>query len=370
MKKVLFVASVAGHIRAFHLPYLKWFKEQNFVVDVAAGGDGEVDFTDKKYDLLIKRNPFSKDNIKAYIQLKKIIDEGNYSLIHCHTPVAAFLTRIAAQKTRKKETKVVYTAHGFHFFKGAPIINWLVYFSIEWLCSFFTDVLITINLEDYSFAKKHLHAKNIEYVPGVGINTAIVFNSVVDKTEKRRELGLPENDTVLLSVGELNDNKNHEVVIRAISELGRDDITYAICGNGKNKESLEKLAKELKIEHKVHLLGFRTDVIEIYKCSDIFVFPSKREGLPVSVLEAMAAGLPCVVSKIRGNVDIIKDSSGGYLFSPDDTEKIAETIDFLAGNNALRENMGRYNMQEVCTYDIENVKKKMTDIYLETLESI
>lgn len=363
MKKVLFVASVARHINAFHTPYIKWFKSQGFIVDAATSADESIQILDHHYTISIERNPINKNNINAYTQLSKIIFEGEYDIVHCHTPVAAFLTRMAARKTRKKGTKVIYTAHGFHFFRGAPLINWLIYFPVEWISSFFTDILITINKEDYNFAKKYLCAKQVEYVPGVGVNTEKVDNVIVGRDAKRSEFGIKAGETVILSVGELNANKNHEAAIRAIAQLKEKNVTYLICGEGNKKEYLKSLAKELGV--KLILAGHRKDIGEILKCADVFVFFSRREGLPVAVMEAMAAGLACVVSEIRGNTDLIHEGKGGYLVNSDNIMGMADAIEKLIGDKQLRQEMGEYNISALQPFVLKNVKKQMEKIYLE-----
>ena len=234
-KKVLFTATVVKtHINVFHLPYLKWFKEQGYEVHVAAKNDfiNEpciIPNCDKHYDINFARFPFSKANIKAYKQLKKLIQENNYDIIHCHTPVAGVLTRLAAKNN--KNTTVIYTAHGFHFFKGAPLINWLIYYPVERFCAGFTDKLITINREDYERAKRFKLRKNgkVYYVPGVGIDLEKIQNLKVDVKQKKAELCIQENTPVLLSVGELNKNKNHEIVLQALNKIKDKNFIYLIC---------------------------------------------------------------------------------------------------------------------------------------------
>ena len=225
MKKVLFVATVVKtHIMEFHIPYLKMFKEMDWETAVAARNDYEnpadcvIPYCDTYYNIPFARNPLKPGNLKAYTDLKKVIDEGGYDIIHCHTPVGAMLTRLAAKQARKNGTKVFYTAHGFHFYKGAPVINWLLYYPVEKWLSRYTDVLITINKEDYERAKT-FKAGRVCYVPGVGIDLKKFNVGYVDKEQKRKEIGVASDDFVLLSVGELIPRKNHEVVIRAMSVL-------------------------------------------------------------------------------------------------------------------------------------------------------
>ena len=294
-------------------------------------------------------------------KLREIISLNSYNIVHCHTPTAGMLARFASLKNRKKNTKVIYTAHGFHFFMGAPIINWLLYFPVEWLCSFFTDVLITINKEDYAFAKKYMQAKEIKYVPGVGINIEQISNTFFDRDTKRQELGIDSEQIALLSVGELNDNKNHETVIRAISKLKNNDIIYIICGKGEKQEYLKSLADELGV--KLILLGFRNDVVEICKACDIFTFPSKREGLSVALMEAMAAGLPIVCSRIRGNTDLVKDGENGFLCKATDADEFADKIGKLVDDKSLLFEMGIKGKDAIQGFSLDKVIEEMYTVY-------
>lgn len=377
MKKALQVASVASMIDQFTMPNINILQELGYEVDVAA--NFEFGSTSSKerveefqkelkvldvnvFNLLFNRKIFDKSNIQVYKQLKKVIDENNYEVIHCHSPIGGVITRLAARKARKKGTKVIYTAHGFHFFKGAPLINWLVYYPVEWVCSWLTDVLITINKEDYLLAQKRMRAKEVCYVPGVGVDTEKFKNIQVDPKAKKRELGLPEEAIMLLSVGELNKNKNHQVILRSMAMIGNQDIHYCIAGKGNQEETLIQLAKENKIENRVHLLGFRTDVGELYKTADIFCFPSYREGLSVALMEAMSAGLPCVVSKIRGNTDLITQGNGGGICIVTEPVEFKDAIERQEDNNT-RQQLGRYNMGVIKKFDINCIKQRMITIY-------
>lgn len=364
-KKVLFTATVVKtHINVFHLPYLKWFKEHGYEVHVAAKNDfiNEpciIPNCDKYYDIKFARFPFSKVNINAYKELKKLIQENNYDIIHCHTPVAGVLTRLAARKN--KNTTVIYTAHGFHFFKGAPLLNWLIYYPVERFCARYTDKLVTINKEDYERAKQFKMRKNgkVYYVPGVGINLEKIQNLRVDIKQKKAELGISEKTPVLLSVGELIKRKNHESVLNALSRIKDKDFVYLICGRGVLMESLQSLTKHLGIENKVKFLGFRKDIAEICKTADLFIFPSYQEGLPVALMEAIAAGLPVIASNVRGNRDLIDKEN---LFEPDDvaalTSLIENELDAIEGDGSKKVNYT--NLEQ---YSLKNVLKQMAEIY-------
>ena len=295
MKKVLFIATVVKlHIMVFHIPYLEWFKKNGYEVHVAARNDYEnkeecyIPFCDKFFDLPFERSPMRKDNIYAYKELKNIIDINSYDIIHCHTPLGGALGRLAAQNAQKKGTKVIYTAHGFHFFKGAPLINWLAYYPVERWLARYTDVLITINKEDYDRAKG-FKANKIEYVPGVGIDIDKFRNIEVNKVEKRSSIDVDANDFMIISVGELNKNKNHKVIISAIAKLKNRRIKYVLCGQGPLENQLRELANALGVEDQIRFLGFRKDIPELMHVADLFAFPSYREGLSLSLMEAMAS---------------------------------------------------------------------------------
>lgn len=358
-KKVLFVATVVKtHINTFHLPFLKMFKEYGWEVHVAAKNDFVdepcvIPNCDRHFDIDFARSPFSKSNIKAYKQLKQIIETNHYDIIHCHTPVAGVLTRLAARTA--KGTTVIYTAHGFHFYQGAPLINWLVYYPVERVCGKFTDKLITINQEDYHRANSWRLRNNgkIYYVPGIGVDLEEIQNISINKVQKKKEIGISNDVKVLLSVGELNKNKNHEIIIRVLSKLTNKNFIYLICGNGELKEYLKNLAKELGVSDKVKFLGYRKDVLEIYKIADLFLFPSKREGLPCSLIEAMACGLPCVASDVRRNKDLLRSDN---LCKSNKEEEWLRLL-----NKAFCEKILVNELQDI--YGVSHIKKNMQDIY-------
>ena len=371
MNKVLFVATVVKtHIMEFHIPYLRMFKEMGWKTAVAARNDYEnpadcvIPYCDTYYDIPFERNPLKLGNVKAYKELKKVIDTGAYDILHCHTPVGAMLTRLAAKQARKCGTRVFYTAHGFHFYKGAPAINWLLYYPAEKWLSRYTDVLITINKEDYERAKGFKSGR-VCYVPGVGIDLKKFHVGYVDKAEKRKEIGVGADDFVLLSVGELIPCKNHEVVIRAMSVLKQNSelnpIQLVICGQGTYESDLKRLAEELRVSDHVRFLGYRNDISELCNCADLFVFMSHQEGLPVALMEAMACGLPVVCSNIRGNTDLIADGVTG-LIADNTPEKLAESINTMRKDTALRDRLATAALQKIKQFDLSRVETQIRKI--------
>ena len=374
--KALIVASVASMIDQFNMQNIELLLENGYDVDVACNCKEGNTISDERISELIdklKKNNVTtyhvpiprkvtdiKDIIDSIKFIKKLYTENGYTLMHCHSPIGSVVARVAAISERKKGMKVIYTAHGFHFYKGAPKKNWLIFYPIERICSSFTDVLITINKEDYAFAKKHMKANQVEYVPGVGIDTKKFSIPNFNVAEKKAELGLKDKDIMILSVGELNQNKNHEVVVRAISKLKNPDIHYFIAGKGDKEQYLDELAKELDVN--LRLLGYRTDIIELLNTADIFAFPSFREGLSVALMEAMAAGLPCVVSRIRGNVDLIEDGINGYLCDANDEVSFCESLKALVEGETYK-NFGKDNCQMIMNFDVHKIMKMMMKIY-------
>lgn len=366
MKKVLYVATITPHFYYFHLPSMKMFKELGWQVDVASHGDTELPYCDNRYEIPIQRSPADKQNIAAYKELKKIIKENNYDIIHCHTPMGGMLARLAARSERKNGTKVLYTAHGFHFYKGAPKLNWLVFYPIELMMSLLTDCLITINDEDYAFAKKHLKAKTTEKVNGVGYNTDKYFP--VSKEEKlriRAKLGYRDDEKLLVYVAEMNANKNQSMLIRSLKILNEKhpEVRLLIAGADNFNGEYPKLAKELGIENNVDFLGHRSDIDDLLHASDIAVGSSIREGLPVNVMEALACGLPIVLSDNRGHRALTVNGKNGYIVDVNDCEAMAMHIEELLYNEKVYSQFSEFAVESVKPYSKENVLIELKDIY-------
>lgn len=367
---ILITTTISDTAIAFLTPHIQMLVDYGHCVDLAfcikqTVPDRLLQLVKNTYNLPFQRNPFHYKNLHAFKAIKNIISQNKYDLVHTHTPTAGALTRLAAIGT---STKVIYTAHGFHFYKGAPILNWLLYFPVEWLLSFFTDTLITINTEDYEFAKANLHANNVEYVPGVGIDLTRFEHPEPTKNNIRNELGIPQDAIVLLSIGELNKNKNHETALKAFAEINNPNTYYIICGQGPLKEYLAGLATKLNISDKTFFLGYRSDILEIMKVSDIFIHPSFREGLPVSLMEAMACGLPCIASRIRGNTDLIKGLGEKYLFDPNNVEVLSNKISELISDENAQIVIGNENLINIAGFALDPVLKKNIQIY-SSLES-
>lgn len=308
-----------------------------------------------------------KDNKIAYNNLCKVIKNGNIEVIHCNTPVGGMIGRLCGKKY--KVGKIIYTAHGFHFYKGAPLFNRTVLKWAEMLMARWTDAIITMNQEDYEAARNMKLRKGgkVYFVHGVGITLSDFEGLRSLRQQKRDELGAKEDDIVLISMGDLVPRKNYGTAIRSIAKANNPHLQYYICGKGPELEALQSLAKELGVEEQIHFLGFRADVKELLSAADIFLFTTLQEGLPRSMMEAMAMGLPCVASAIRGNVDLIEDGKGGYLRPSTDVDGFAEAIRNIAENSDLREEMRAYNLERIKEFDISVVEEEIRAIYKEVL---
>lgn len=352
-KKVLFVASIDRHINAFHIPYLKYFKDNGYEVHVAANGEEEIQYCDKRHIIHFERSPFNKNNIIAYKEIKDIINSERFDIIHTHTPMASVLTRLAARDSRKHGTKVIYTAHGFHFYKGAPLQNWIIYYPIEKILSRYTDCLITINKEDYNLANRKFKAKRIELVYGVGVDESKFKIDMTDeqKKELRNSIGINEDDFVMIIVGELNKNKNQILAINAMKELIKeyDNIKLLLVGIGDLQNYYENIIKENGLQDNIKLLGYRQDIPKLLKISNILLSLSYREGLPVNVIEALISGLPVIVTGCRGNVDLIENEINGFVIDKNNKEELLSVILNVYLNNIqlIISNTELYNTQKI-----------------------
>ena len=368
-RKVLFAATVESHLLNFHIPFMKLLQEKGYEVHVATKlGNRQQEFDEIgviKHNVDFSRSPYSPKVFKSLQQMEKLLKEIRFSLVHVHTPVAAFVTRLACQRTNTHP--VLYTAHGFHFYKGAPLKNWLLYYNMEKLAAHWTDGLITINEEDYKAAQKFKLRKNgkVFFVPGVGVDVASLEQRIpsINRSEKRKELELSVDTAVIITVGELNANKNHIQVLEALSKLNKTNFHYLIVGNGESEQKLKKAVNELMLQDKVSFLGFRRDVPELLTASDVFILTSRREGLPRAVMEAMAVGLPIIATDVRGNRDLVKSGENGYLVHLNDIEQTAMAIEQLTNSEDLRRSMGEKSKELVKQYDLQNILKEMERIY-------
>lgn len=374
MAKRILITCTDSMMKQFLEPHVRNLAENGYEVEIACS---EVlnRMTEVRQDLEqlvpvhqlhLKRSPLAVSNARGYRELKKIIDSGRYDLIWTNEPVMGVVTRMAARKARKQGTKVMYMVHGFHFYKGAPLPNWLLFCPVERMMASKADCICTINREDYARARR-MRTPRAAYIHGVGIDTDRLRPGE-NPTDLRNELGLPKEAFLVLSVGELNANKNQQVIIRAIARMKDPAIHYVLCGKGDQRQNLEVLARELDIADHIHFLGYRKDIADICRQSDVFALPSRREGLPFAAMEAMYCGLPLVNSGIRGLTDITEDGVSGYICDPDDTERYAGSIRKLKDAPEDRSRMGERNQKTVEAYTAARTKQEILQLIRELLD--
>lgn len=369
MKKFLIVAHYSRFLILFELGNVRLLQNMGFEVHYATNYQGEDMVENAAQAIREKgvilhqidfiRSPYNiPANLKAYRQLKRLMREIPFLGLHCHTPMAGALARLAAHATNT--APVLYTAHGFHFYKGCSFRNRLLYETAERFLARYTDALLTINQEDYTAAQTFPLRGRAYYIPGVGINVESLRTSAVDRAEKRRELGIPENVFLFVAVGELIPRKNHRTAIEAFAKANTGSAVFVLCGTGALTRELEALIATLHLQNRVVLLGFRSDIREILHCADAFVFPSLQEGLPVALMEAMAAGLPCIASRIRGNVDLLPEST--LLFDPRNTNELAGFMQLTAEGKDIEKEV-RQNRAHLLDFDASVVEARMQRVY-------
>ena len=369
--KVLLTATVQSHICQFHKPLVEVLHSHGCEVHVAsrnnlAEKNGlKLDFVEKVFDVPFSRSPKSKDNLKAEKMLKQIINEEKYDVIHCNTPMGGIVTRIAAKQARKNGARLIYTAHGFHFYKGSPKKNWMIYYPIEKYFSRKNDTLITITHEDYRLAKKKFHCQ-VEHIHGVGVDEKRYFPvSKEEKLRLRKEMGFDENQKLLLCVGELLPNKNQKMAIHAMREIVKryPDAILFIAGNGPEKENLENEIKQCNLENNVKMLGYCTHLQDYQHIIDVLVACSYREGLPLNIVESMLSGNPVVASINRGHKELIHNSENGYLVSRDNSESMADRVLELFSDEVKAETLSKNAYNFAMDYCFTSVEKELEEIY-------
>ena len=374
-KTVLFVASVTKkHIIQFHLPYMKWLQEHGYKVHVCAGDDFEPDepktvpYCDEYFIVPFYRSPFATRNFRSYRELRKLIAENKYELVHCHTPVAAAIARYALRTARKKQgTKVLYTAHGFHFYEGAPKISKLYYLA-EKIMARYTDAIITINREDYQAAEKMCSKHDCEAyeIPGIGVDVKRIADSQRTRESIRDEFGIPNDAFLVMSNSEINENKNVECSIEAVA--ANKGVYMLICGTGKSMDKCRELVGRLGCEDRIIFAGYRYDAKELLHGADAFIFPSYREGLGLAAIEAMAAGLPLIVSDNRGTREYAVNGVNAIVCESGNASQFADAVKLLSSDVKLCGELGENGRKVAEKYSIESSLAKMAEIYARFIE--
>lgn len=376
--KVLLIASVASMLDLFNRDNIRILLECGCQVEAAANFTfGNITSRERVesfrrelldagivvYDIPIPRSLADLPNIvRSYCMIKKLCEKNSYRLIHTQSPIGGAVSRLAAKDSRKKGCSVIYTAHGFHFYHGAPLYKWLLFYPVERWLSAYTDLLITINAEDTRRAGM-FRAGQVRYVPGIGIRLDDFCRDMEKRRRLRHTFGFSEQDFVVMSVGQLSRRKNQEVIIRAVALLHQKNIRYVLVGLGEREKSYRKLAQKLGVGQQVYFTGYRSDVADLLQMADCFAFPSLQEGLPVSLMEAMAAGVPVVCSRIRGNCDLIRNKREGRVLQARDVQGFADAIRQIMEHPKQADQYCKYAKKRVEAYAAERVNKKMRSIY-------
>lgn len=371
MKKILFVASISGHIKAFHLPYLKWFKENGYETHIACNTQIHLPYVDRFWQVDFERNPFRTNNIKSYFQLKKIIDNEEFVLINCHTPMASVLTRLASVKARKKGTKLIYTAHGFHFYKGASLKNWLLFYPIEKYLTKYTDAIITINTEDYLRIKEK-GSKLCKYflVNGVGVDKKNFYPvDAIVKEQIREELEFPKDKLIFIYAGRLDREKNHIFIINSVNNNKSlfNNICILFAGSGDLDSDLRKKVSSLGLNDIIKFIGYRNDINRVYQASDFGLSSSVREGLGLNLVEEMFCGLPVVATIDRGHKEIVDDKINGFLFTINSEKEFINIIQNIKNETFNYNQMSEKAIEKAQKFEISNSLNTITKIYKQFL---
>ena len=380
-KQILILTTTSDFLYKFELDNVKILQNMGYTVHYAANMN-EPHYLSSKglfeklgihaHHIPIARSPYLfHDNKKALYQLIDLIRINNIHAVHCHTPVGGLLGRLCGELLGKEAPVILYTAHGFHFYKGAPMYNHLVYYPVEKLLARNTDILIVINQEDYQNALKLPLKKGgrVYRIPGVGLNGRL-FHPISGKQRAlcRQRLGISPEECFLISVGELNENKIHRVILQALAKMQASSpeplpIRYGICGDGFFRERIQQWIVELGLENMVTLYGFRCDIPEMLGGADAAVFPSKREGLGMAGLEALAMGIPLLASDNRGTREYMENGKNGFLYAYDDVDGFIQGIQKICALSAPeRRKMANFCIASAKPFDREHANAAMRQI--------
>ncbi len=381
MKKILYITTIAGFLPQFEMNDVKIMQSLGYEAHYASNFNVIV-YNFEQADLIrqgvilhhidIVKSPFRVGNhFNAIKQIKKIIEDEKIDIIHCHNPMGGVDGRIAAKRS-SNNPYVMYTAHGFHFYKGAPLKNWMFYYPVEKYLSRVTDKIITINNEDYKVAMAFptRERKSAVRIHGVGVNKERFKANPSIRSKKREEINVPEDAFHIVTAAELNDNKNQKVIIEAIHNLPYKNIYYTLCGKGPNEGNLREMIERYGLSDRVRLLGYRSDMEEILQTADCFAFPSKREGLGVAAIEALLTGVPVIAADNRGTREYIRNNENGIFCKSESVADFEQAIAALLNDEDMRHRMSDVARDSVRKFCLEEVSKVMVRVYKEAVVKI
>lgn len=369
MRKILFVASTLSHIENFHLPYLEYFKENNYIVHVMGKPNNKsgIPYISKIIPINFEKNMFSISNYFNSIKIARTIKDENYDVINIHTSLASFFTRLGIMLLSKKPTLVINTVHGYLFDDNSPFIKRTIMLLAEKFTRSVTDIIITMNSSDYKIATEHKLYKNSIYsTNGMGIDLTL-FPSIspINKTLLREKYNLSPNDFLLIYVAEFSKRKNQKFLINALNQLvsnGYKDMKLLLLGDGILLNECKLYAKQLGIAENVFFIGYTKDTCIYYQMSDICVSSSRIEGLPFNIMEAMSIGLPLIVSNVKGHMDLVQQNQNGFLFEYNSIYEFSDYVKTIYENRELCYSMGTKNRELSKNYSIDIVLPKMINV--------
>lgn len=366
-KKVLVITTTDNMIWQFLIPHIQDMQKMGAIVECACDKtDFFFDELKEKYKFIMHkiqftRFPFTIKNVKARKQLFNLVRDNKYDLVYCHQPVGGVMGRMVGHKYH---IPIIYVAHGFHFYKGCPLKNKLIYKTIEKHYSKYTDVLVTMNEEDF-LASQKMYAKKNVLINGIGVDlNKYKINFDLDEATFRESLGVASDDFVVLSVAEFIKRKNIITLIKAIENTHNKKIKLLLCGRGILKEELQNYVHENNLDERIKFIGYRKDISNCIQISNALAMASFHEGLPRCIMEAMSLEKPIICSDIRGSRDLV-GTEGGLLLSPTDTQGFTEAIEMLASNNSLCKKFGKRNKEFIQNYSLDKVLDQMRAVYKE-----
>lgn len=374
-KKILVLSNVASMIVQFNMRNLAILQELGYDVEVACnfkeGNTCTDDVLDelkadlKRMNIVYHQVDFARGTanfrgqLSSFRRIEKLMAEEHYDVVFVMSAIAGIVARVHAKRFG---CKVIYIAHGFQFYEGAPKSIWLLFFTLEKILSYVTDTIILTNEDDFDFAKRHFRAKETLFVPGVGVDIeAYEMDADFDRAKEKANWGFDEDDYIIFSAGELSERKNHRIVMDLVRRMDNKKIKYLICGIGTLEEEYRALIREWDMEDQIFLLGYQTDLKRIYGISDVFILPSLNEGLPVCLMMSLAAKTVSVCSDIRGNHELVRDSR--YLFDPKDQADIERSLGYVMGHKEENAKIVDDNYTNLRKYDTEHVDKLMRKIF-------
>lgn len=371
MKKILFAASTLSHIENFHIPYLKYFKDNDFEVHIMGKENNKlpIPYVDKVFPINFEKNMFSFKNFISAFKISKLIKKEKYSTISTHTILASFFTRLGIMLSLKKHPLVINTVHGYLFDENSDFIKKVIMILAEKFVRPVTDTILVMNSTDYEIAKKYnLYKKNLYSIDGMGINASkFPFSTEENKSYLREKYNIPKDDFLLIYVAEFSKRKNQQFLIDSIKILiseGYNNVKLLLLGDGVLLDDMKQYSKTLGIEDNIIFKGYIKEVCNYYQISDICVSSSRIEGLPFNIMEAMSTGLPIIASKIKGHIDLVDHESNGFLYNFDDIDSFCNYVKMLYSDRSLLTSMGISSNELSKNYTLESVYPEITNIMI------